>query len=342
MELRFMNELPMKPELITCPYCEAPERIGIHSKKDRRYKCHNCHKSFTETSGTVFYGLHYPVWLIVVVLSLLAYGCPVPAIVGAFLIDERTIREWLERAGQYAKNLQEELVCNGKIELGQVQADELCINTQKGKVWMATAMSVFSRLFIWGVVSVHRDKAMILKLMTKVKCAAKSHLDDILIAVDGFSVYMKVILKTFYSKVYTGLRGRPCHKIWENLHIVQVIKSHKGRRLANICRKVVYGCSDTAYQIITMTQIELGRINTAFIERLNGTFRNRMPSLVRRTRNLALKPERLESEMFWSGLIYNFCTIHSSLGATPAMAADLTDKKWSVEQLLKFKIYNFT
>jgi hypothetical protein len=29
--------------------------------------------------------------------------------------------------------------------------------------------------------------------------------------------------------------------------------------------------------------------------------------------------------MFWTGVVYNFCTVHTSLGITPAMAADLTD-----------------
>jgi len=41
--------------------------------------------------------------------------------------------------------------------------------------------------------------------------------------------------------------------------------------------------------------------------------------------------------MFWSGAVYNFCTIHSTLRVTPTMAADLTDHVWSVRELLFFK-----
>jgi IS1 family transposase len=254
------------------------------------------------------------------------------------MIDERTVREWLARAGSLGKFIQKKYVCNGKLELGQVQADELCINTQKGKVWMATAMSVFSRLFIWGVVSVNRSQAMIEKLMKKVKSSAKSINDTILFSVDGFKTYPKVILKTFRIKVYSGKRGRPRYKVWENIHIAQVIKSHKGQKLTNICRKVFYGSVSAVYQIIAMSQVVFGLINTSFIERLNATFRSRMPSLVRKTRNLALLPERLESEMFWSGVVYNFCTVHSSLGTAPAVAAGLTSEVCSIEQLLRYKI----
>ena len=59
-----------------------------------------------------------------------------------------------------------------------------------------------------------------------------------------------------------------------------------------------------------------------------------MPALARRTRNRAQTTERLRSEMFWTGVVYNFCTIHSSLAATPAVAAGLTDHVWSVRELL--------
>ena len=152
----------MNPEMMSCPNCGEEEKIGVHSKKERRYKCHSCQKTFSETKGTVFFGLHYPIWVIMVVLKLLAYGCPVTAIVRVFSIDERTVRAWLAKAGQHAKLVQDELVCNGHLEVGQIQADEICVNVQGGKkVWIATAMDVFSRLFIWGEVSYSRNRSLI-------------------------------------------------------------------------------------------------------------------------------------------------------------------------------------
>ncbi len=87
---------------------------------------------------------------------------------------------------------------------------------------------------------------------------------------------------------------------------------------------------------IALTQTWLGQINTAYVERLNATFRALLPSLARRTRNLARTVKRLEWEMFWCGVVYNFCTVHTTLEGTPAMAADLTDHVWSVRELLLF------
>ena len=86
------------------------------------------------------------------------------------------------------------------------------------------------------------------------------------------------------------------------------------------------------------TKLTLGKINTSYIERLNATFRARMPAFVRRTRGLARTVSRIEMEMFLSGVTYNFCTLHTSLDATPAMAAGLTDHIWSMEELFRFKL----
>jgi hypothetical protein len=46
------------------------------------------------------------------VIVLLAYGCPIQAIVKAFLLDERTVRDWQKRAGQHCQQVHEHLVAS--------------------------------------------------------------------------------------------------------------------------------------------------------------------------------------------------------------------------------------
>jgi transposase-like protein len=336
MELTFMEQPALHPELVACPQCQQTGRIGVHSQAERRFICHACKRTFTETNGTPLHDLKYPVWVVALVLTLLAHGCPIAAIVAAFLLDARTVLAWQSKAGTHAEQIQAAVVCNGGLALGQVQADELCVNTQQGKVWMATAMSVFARLFLWGEVGEHRDTALVDKLFAQVRRAAHG-MQPVLVAVDGFAAYPKVIRKHFSTVVRSGRVGRPPRVPWADLHIVQVVKHHRGRVLTAIERRVVHGCRRRVDELIALSQCELGRINTAFIERLNATFRARLPALARRTRNLAQGCTRLRREMFWSGGVYNFCTVHTSLGATPAMAADLTDHVWSVRELLLFK-----
>lgn len=334
--LKFMSEPELDASLVECPRCGESERLGVHNRKERLYMCHACKKAFSETKGTVFENLHYPSWVVVLVLKLLAFGCPLQAIVQAFFLDERTVAEWQAKAGKKGKQVQSEIVCNGQVELGQTQADELCVNTQNGKAWMATAIVVFPRLWLWGEVSPRRDKQLIFRLMEKVAQAAACTTQPVLLAVDGFAAYPKAILRAFHTKVRTGLPGRPRHLIWPNLNIVQVVKSRSGRKLTNVDTRLAFGCWQQAYALIGLSQLEPGKVNTSYIERLNATFRSRMPCLVRRTRQLARTCRRLELEMFWSGAVYNFCTVHSSIRATPAMAAGLTDHLWSIERLLRY------
>jgi transposase-like protein len=133
----------MDPTTVFCPNMDCPARgqsgqgnIGVHSRKDQRFMCMQCHKTFTVTKGTVFYRLRTSAELVVTVVTLLAHGCPLQAIVAAFGLDERTVAAWWARAGQQGQAVQEYLVEPPRA-LGQVQADEIRVKTQGDIVWMA-------------------------------------------------------------------------------------------------------------------------------------------------------------------------------------------------------------
>ena len=77
--------------------------------------------------------------------------------------------------------------------------------------------------------------------------------------------------------------------------------------------------------------------------RLNATFRERLASLTRRGRALARCTVTLQHGMYLIGTVYNFCTPHTSLAPaggkiTPAMAAGITDHRWSVHELLSYHV----
>ena len=115
------------------------------------------------------------------------------------------------------------------------------------------------------------------------------------------------------------------------------MKQRVGRRLVSITRRLAHGCQERAEAIMQETQINLGCINTAYIERLNATLRTWMPALVRRTRTPSGAREQLEAALFWTGCVYNFCHVHATLAGTPAMAADLTDHVWSIDELIRYR-----
>jgi transposase-like protein/IS1 family transposase len=313
--------------------------IGIHSRKDRRFICTQCRKTFAATYGTVFYRLRTAGDLVALILTLLAHGCPVQAIVVAFGFDERTVAAWGARAGRQGQAVQEHLVEQPR-DLGQVQADEIRVKKQGGIVWMALAMMVKTRLWLGGEVSEQRDMPLIRRLIERVKrCAARRPL---LVCTDGLVSYIRAIRETFREPAHTGQGGRPRLRPWRNVLIAQVVKRYERRRVVETERRIIDGTPARVETLRRRSQGD-GVINTAYIERLNATFRARLASLTRRGRALARRTLTLQHGMYLIGTVYNFCTPHASLphasgGTTPAMAAGITDHCWTVQELLSFHV----
>ena len=107
----------MNPQELFCPNMDCAARgqkgkgnVQIHSQKEKRCLCNVCEQTFSVTKGTIFYRLRHAPELVMQVITLLAYGCPVPAIVKAFGLDERTVCDWHRRAGQHCQQVHEHLV----------------------------------------------------------------------------------------------------------------------------------------------------------------------------------------------------------------------------------------
>src|SRR5712691_10000345 len=111
------RRIVMDPTTVFCPNLACPARgqtgqgnIGIHSQKEQRFICHACRKTFSATKGTAFYRLRTAAETVALVVTLLAHGCPVQAIVAAFGCDERTVAAWWARSGRQGQAVQECLV----------------------------------------------------------------------------------------------------------------------------------------------------------------------------------------------------------------------------------------
>ena len=240
----------------------------------------------------------------------------------------------------------------GRVELGQVQADELRVRVIGGALWVATALAVTSRLWLGGVVSAHRDRPLIGALLARVRACGPTQ--RVLLCVDGLSSYVSQAGRVFREAVRTGRAGPPRLVLPGRVLIAQVVKRYAKRRVVGVAHRVVRGTAAAVEARLTATQ---GRaeavINTAYIERLNATFRAHLSALVRRTRGAVRQAATLEAGMWLVGMCYNFCWAHDSLrrrrGAadlpggkrverTPAQAAGLTDHRWSVHDLLTFPV----
>ncbi len=343
----------MDPSRVFCGTETCPDKgrvgagnIRIHSQKKGRYRCTTCGDTFSATTGTPYYRLHKEAWLLTAVLTLRCHGCPPQAIVAAFGLDARTVTAWLHRAGDHCATLHSHLVESGQVEGGHVQADEIRVKVRGGAVWQAMAVALPSRLWLGGAVSRARDGALVTRLLKRVRACATSR--ALLLCVDGFVAYVGAARSVFRGPVYTGKRGRPRLELPDGFLLAQVVKSRKGRRLAEITRRVAVGTEEAVTRAIAATRGGT-QINTAYIERLNATFRAHLSPLARRGRAIAHGPTLVESGMWLVGCAYNWCWTHESLRLraiggrkwqerTPAMAAGLTDHAWTLDEVLRYPV----
>ncbi len=239
------------------PNCRAYGRVGeghivIHSQKERRYRCKRCCRTFSATKDTALYRMHKPKWLVVAVVTLLAYGCPVQAIVAAFSLDERTVARWQREAGLQAKRVHEHLIEAGGVQLLQVQADEIRVKALSAIFWVACAIEVRSRLWLGGVVSKSRDRELIRCVLMRVgECGSVS---KVLVVTDGLASYAKQVLHVFREPLHTGERGRPKLVLSEGIMVTRVKKCYELRRVVGVIREVVWGTEGAVHSRLEQTQ----------------------------------------------------------------------------------------
>ncbi len=146
---------PMEPSEQFCPNltcCARGQRgqgnIAIHDRKRQRYRCKMCKRTFSARRGTLFEGLRTSTDLVGTVVTLLAFGCPVQAIVQAYKLDERTVASWRDRAGWQCQRVHQAIVEQGQLDLIHVQADEIRVKARSMVAWMGLCAVSASMKFL--------------------------------------------------------------------------------------------------------------------------------------------------------------------------------------------------
>jgi hypothetical protein len=136
-----------------------------------------------------------------------------------------------------------------------------------------------------------------------------------------------------------------------------VIKHQRRRKTVEVECRVLVG-EMTQYSGRLRQAGLSGRINTAFVERLNLSIRQCVSKLTRRTWGPAKYTPELMEHLEWWRAYYHFVRPHESLveelaqpvkrkgkqqprkyrKRTPAMLAGLTDRRWTVKELLAYPL----
>ena len=96
------------------------KKIGKTKRGVQRYQCKTCGKTFTETTGTLFYRKHAKEEEILEVLAMLAEGSRISSITRIKGIKEDTILKWLRDSAAHAEKIDEILMQRYHLKRGQL------------------------------------------------------------------------------------------------------------------------------------------------------------------------------------------------------------------------------
>jgi IS1 family transposase len=172
-----------------------------------------------------------------------------------------------------------------------------------------------------------------------------------LITTDEYAAYQTAILEAYGEEVIperTGKRGRPkapYRMPLADLKYATVHKTRKKGRVVKIDYRVVFGTLVAVMAALALSKVSRA-INTAFVERHNGTDRNRNARKVRKTYCFSKDWDVHQAVTYFTMYSYNFCwpvrTLRQRDSAggwqerTPAMAAGLADHVWTLTEWLTF------
>ena len=98
------------------------KKSGKTAKGVQRYECKTCHRTFTETTGTLFFRKRTPEHEILETLALLAEGSRISSLTRAKGFKEDTILAWLREAARHAQAVEEVLTAEFKVKRAQLDA----------------------------------------------------------------------------------------------------------------------------------------------------------------------------------------------------------------------------
>ncbi len=158
----------------------------------------------------------------------------------------------------------------------------------------------------------------------------------------GYPAAIREVYGAIVTPPRTGKPGRPpapYQAIPEDVTYATVHKTREGNRVVEVERRLVYGTEANLSKALEQSPVS-GTVNTAHVERHNGTDRHRNARKGRKSYSFSKDWAVHEAVSYFTLYSYNFCWPVRTLRQkdaeghwqprTPAMAAGLTDRVWSL------------
>jgi hypothetical protein len=340
----------------------------------RQLYCSRCQGYFRETHGTICHGTRVADEILVRVMACLAEGLGIRGTARVFEIDPNTVLGWLVEAAEHLRafaqyclrdlhltqvQLDELYAVRGAVKDGALSEDQAIERLSRSPHWVWTAMDPESKLLLVmdvGPCTLAMAQCVVHQV---VRLLAPDCVPRFLS--DGFQKYKAAILTHFGHWVQRPRRQaqgpgpKPRWMPLPGLLYAQVIKTGRRRRLVNVTHRVVFGTLDRVNAVLAAWGWQS---KTAFGERLNLTIRQQVAAVGRRGSTLCPGEDGVRHPLVLDSVYYNFCLSHASLRqarpqsvptkgmgsarqwrpCTPAMAAGLTDRVWTLREVLRYRV----
>jgi transposase-like protein/IS1 family transposase len=324
-----------------------------HAEQIQTFRCQACRTTFSARRNTPLYRLKTPSPQVAVVLTALAEGLDLSAAERVFGYRQATITRWLTRAGKHAELFHEHSFRN--LHIPHLQLDEI-----RTRLRCSTQV-----LWLWLAIDPRTKILPVLHLGPRTQHAAHLLIHSLrqllapgclpLFTSDGLNLYFYALTAHFGHWREVGRRGRKTLQ-WQvaaGLIYGQVKKCYRRRKLVRVTPVMRLGTEADLKGALQGMGFS-GRLNTAFIERLNLTVRHGIAALARRTWATAQQSPHLLAHLEWWRAYYHFVRPHESLRValvqprerggkrlaqryrhrTPAMAAGRTHRRWTTREML--------
>lgn len=186
-------------------------------------------------------------------------------------------------------------------------------NRNYGSMWTWTAIDARTKL----IVSWHLGKRTSRDAHVFARDMARRVKSYVQISTDGLNMYNDALQEAFGRRLDHGQEikvfGQPERENPETKYSPQVVLGTR--------RTAISGAPQEHH------------ISTAYVERNNLTMRMSMRRFTRLTNAFSKKVQNLERALALHFMYYNFCRKHQTIRTTPAIAAGLTDRVWTLHDL---------
>jgi IS1 family transposase len=323
---------------------------GIHGKTDRiqTFRCQACGTTFSARRDTPLYRLKTPAVRVGQVLTALAEGLDIAAAGRVFGHRPATITTWLARAGAHSATLHARWFRD--LRLPHLQLDEIRTRLRRRAhvVWLWVAVEPRSKI----VPVLHlgaRTQASAHALIHALRQALAPGCLPVFTS-DGLRLYFYALTAHFGQWAGGTGRRRRRWQVAPGFLYGQITKTYRRRRLVRVTPVPRCGTREELSRALAALEWS-GRLNTAFVERVNLTLRRSVAALGRRTWATAQRTPHLIAHLEWWRAYYHFVRPHRSLRValtrpmpdcasrryrqrTPAMAAGLTRHRWTARDVL--------